>query len=229
MLSTAPGTLADVPVILLDLDGTLVDSGPGILASLTHAFAACDEQVPEPAVLRSFLGPPLTSSFRDTLGLSAERAEQLRLAYVAHYRDHGLQETPPYPGIPELLSALAASGRTVAVATNKLETTAQHVLEHQGLAEHFAVIGGTDRAAGRSDKAAVIGSVLERLGVAPGASSADGAGIVMVGDRIHDAEGAAEHGVPALLAGWGYLGPLEQRAEFPRVETVAELRSLLLG
>ncbi|MGO1226707.1 MULTISPECIES: HAD hydrolase-like protein [unclassified Brachybacterium] len=227
MLSTAPGALADVPVVLLDLDGTIVDSGPGIFAALGHAFAACDEPLPEPAVLRTFIGPPLTTSFRGVLGMSAERAEQLRLAYTEHYQSHGLLDALPYPGIPELLDGLAASGRTVAVATNKPETTARRLLEHQGLGDRFALIGGTDRASGRSDKAAVIGSVLERLGLAAGAAGR--ARTVMIGDRIHDAEGASEHGVPALLVGWGYGGPVEQAADVPRVATVAELSALLMG
>lgn len=231
MLSTAPGGLADIPVVLLDLDGTIVDSGPGILASLEHAFATCDEPLPGPEMLRTFIGPPLTHSIRGALGMSAERAEQLRLAYVAHYQDHGLLDSAPYPGIPELLKELAATGRTVAVATNKPETTAKRLLAHQGLAKRFALIGGTDRATGRNDKAAVIGSVLDRLGLERGAGTtpAGGAVTVMIGDRIHDADGAAEHGVPALLAGWGYGGAAEQAADVPHVATVAELATLLLG
>lgn len=232
MLSTAPGALADVPVVLLDLDGTLVDSGPGILAALEHAFTVRGERLPAPEVLRTFIGPPLVESFQQTLGLSAGRAEQLGLAYVEHYQDHGLLEAPPYPGIPALLRRLGEEGRTLAVATNKPETTARRLLEHQGLAEAFTLIGGTDRAVGRTDKAAVIGSVLHRLGIgsdaAAGPSSAvEGVQTVMVGDRVHDAEGAAEHGLPAILVGWGYGGSVEQRADVPRVETVAELSSLL--
>lgn len=223
MLSTAPGALADVPVVLLDLDGTTVDSGPGIFAALGHAFAACGEQLPPPDVLRTFIGPPLGDSFRGVLGMSAERAERLRLAYTEHYLSRGLLDAPPYPGIPGLLAALADAGRTVAVATNKPETTARRLLEHQGLADRFALIGGTDRATGRNDKSAVIGSVLERLDLPAGT------GTVMIGDRIHDAEGAAEHGVPALLAGWGYGGRVEQEADVLHVATVAELSALLLG
>lgn len=222
MLTTAPGALADVPVVLLDLDGTLVDSGPGILAALEHAFDVCGEPLPTPAVLRTFIGPPLVDSFQHTLGLTAERARQLSLAYTEHYQDHGLLAAPPYEGIPVLLRALAERGRTVAVATNKPETTARRLLEHQGLAGELTLIGGTDRATGRTDKSAVIGSVLHRLGHAP----ADGA--VMIGDRIHDAEGAAEHDLPAFLAGWGYGGPAEQDAGFPCIDSVAELTAMLL-
>lgn len=233
MSTVASGALADVPVVLLDLDGTLVDSGPGILAALEHAFAVRGETLPPPEVLRTFVGPPLAESFQGTLGLSAERAEQLGLAYTEHYHANGLLTAPPYPGIPELLRRLSRAGRTVAVATNKPETTARRLLAHQGLDGELALIGGTDRATGREDKAAVIGSVLHRLGVEP-SSSATGSAVagrapaVMIGDRLHDAEGAQTHGLPAVLVGWGYGGRVEQEAEVPRAETVDALEAMLL-
>ena len=132
MLSTAPGALAHVPVVLLDLDGTLVDSGPGIVAALEHAFTVSGEQLPSPEVLRTFIGPPLTESLQGTLGLSAEKTEQLRLAYVEHYQANGVLAAPPYPGVLDLLQRLAEQGRTVAVATNKPEITARRLLDHQG-------------------------------------------------------------------------------------------------
>lgn len=235
MTAPAAGRFADVPVVLLDLDGTIVDSGPGILDALGHAFARCEEPLPPPAVLRTFIGPPLEDSFCGTLGLSPERAEQLRIAYSAHYQEHGLLSAAPYPGMPELISALVADGRTVAVATNKPETSANRLLAHEGLGDAFALIGGTDRAAGREDKAAVIGSVLERLGVTADRRAADGrtadgadvAPAVMVGDRLHDAEGAAEHSLPAVLVGWGYGGDVERAADLPRAGSVEALEAML--
>lgn len=233
MATLAAGCFADVPVVLLDLDGTLVDSGPGILAALEHAFADRGETLPPPEVLRTFIGPPLAESFQGTLGLSAERAEQLSLVYTEHYQDNGLLTASPYPGVPALLRRLAREGRTVAVATNKPETTARRLLAHQGLDGELTLIGGTDRATGRDDKAAVIGSVLHRLGVQTPSSVTEvaagaGAPAVMIGDRLHDAEGARTHGLPAVLAGWGYGGRVEQEAEVPRAETVAALEAMLL-
>ncbi|MGP9680474.1 HAD hydrolase-like protein [Brachybacterium sp. AOP3-A1-3] len=249
---TAPaaGRFADVPVVLLDLDGTIVDSGPGILDALGHAFARCGEPLPPPAVLRTFIGPPLEDSFCGALGLSPERAEQLRIAYSAHYQEHGLLSAAPYPGMPELISALVADGRTVAVATNKPETSANRLLARQGLGGAFALIGGTDRAAGREGKAAVIGSVLERLGVTADRRTADHqpvdhrspdrrsvvprtvdggdvAPAVMIGDRLHDAQGAAEHSLPAVLVDWGYGGEVERAADLPRAGTVEALSAML--
>lgn len=222
-LLPAARSLAEVPVVLLDLDGTIVESGPGILAALDHAFTACGELHPGEEVLQGFIGPPLSDSFQGVLGLSAERAEQLRGAYSEHYLEHGVLSSAPYPGIRELIAALRAEGRVVAVATNKPETTAIRLLHHQGLAGALDVIGGTDAAVGRRDKAAVIGDVLARLG------DRAAAGAVMVGDRLHDAEGAEAHGLPAVLVGWGYGGRLERDSGLPFAETVADLAALLRG
>ncbi|ATG55495.1 phosphatase [Brachybacterium ginsengisoli] len=221
-LPTSPD-LRQVPVVLLDLDGTIVESGPGILAALDHAFAVCGEQHPGDEVLQGFIGPPLSDSFRGVLGLSAARAERLRQAYNDHYLEHGVLSSAPYPGMRELIAALRAEGRTVAVATNKPESTAIRLLRNQGLADELDLIGGTDAAAGRRDKAAVIEDVLLRLG------DRVRAGAVMVGDRLHDAEGAAAHGLPAVLVGWGYGGELERASGLPVAETVPELSALLRG
>src|SRR5699024_2544378 len=95
LLTTAPDALADVPVVLLDLDGTQVESGPGILAAREHAFDVCGEPLPARAVHRTIIGPPLVDSFQHTLGLTAERARQLSLAYTEHCRDRGLLGAPP--------------------------------------------------------------------------------------------------------------------------------------
>ena len=229
MTSPDVRSFLDVSVVLLDLDGTIVDSGPGILDSFAHAFAECGVPLPPPAVLRTFLGPPLEESFRDVLGLSEERSDQLRRAYGDHYRKNGLRTATPYAGIADLVRALTEAGRTVAVATNKRETTAQSLLGHLGLEGLFALIGGTDPEAGRSGKAAVIGSVLERLDVRTGAGDVAGtARAVMVGDRLHDADGAAAHGLPAILVGWGYGGSPERESDLPRADSVEDLARMLL-
>ncbi|MEU2419279.1 HAD hydrolase-like protein [Brachybacterium paraconglomeratum] len=223
MTAVTSRDLTSVPVVLLDLDGTVVESAPGILVALEHAFDACGEEHPGAERLQSFIGPPLVDSFRSELGMDAERAEALRLAYTDHYLAEGYKLSVPYAGMADLIAGLRADGRTVAIATNKPETTARRVLEHQGLAADLDLIGGTDLAAGRTHKAQVIASVLERLGV----SAADGA--VMVGDRLHDAEGAAVHGLEALLVGWGYGGDAERAADLPYAATVPELHRMLRG
>lgn len=223
MTSSTAATYRDTPVVLLDLDGTIVDSAPGILAALDHAFAVCGEPHPGRDVLRSFIGPPLSESFRNELGMSAERAEMMRVAYSEHYLDEGIKASRPFPGMRELIGRLVTEGRTLAVATNKPELTARRLLAHQGLDGDLALIGGTDRATGRNGKAAVIGSVLERLEIPTGADA------VMVGDRLHDSDGAAEHSMSAVLVGWGYGGEAERAAPVPFAPEVPDLARMLLG
>ena len=221
MTSSPACAPVDATVILLDLDGTVVESGPGILAALDHAFAVTGEEYPGRERLAGFIGPPLIDAFQGELGMDAERAERMRLAYSEHYLAHGVHLSRPYPGMPELIAALRGQGRVVAIATNKPETTARRLLEHQGLADGLDLVAGTDRASGRSGKAAVIASALERLD-----GRADG-GAVMVGDRLHDAHGAAEHGIPAVLVGWGYGGDAERSSGLPFARTVADLAAML--
>src|SRR5690625_6411805 len=108
MTTTVSGAFRDAPVVLLDLDGTIVDSAPGILAGLDHAFAVCGEPHPGRAVLRSFIGPPLSESFRDELGMSAERAERMRLAYAAHYLAECIKASVPFPGTRALIGQIVA-------------------------------------------------------------------------------------------------------------------------
>src|SRR5699024_12398098 len=116
--------------------------------------AVCGEPHPGREVLRSFIGPPLSESFRDELGMSAERAERMRLAYAEHYLDEGIKAAVPFPGMRALIGRLVEERRTVAVATNKPELAARRILAHQVLDTDHARIGGHDRASGRAEKSA---------------------------------------------------------------------------
>ena len=93
-------------VCLFDLDGTLTDSKPGILASLGYAFALCDVPVPDAAVLNKFLGPPIRDSLRDFCGLSGEKIEAVVESYRKHYSAQGLYNNKLYHGVSDLLEKL---------------------------------------------------------------------------------------------------------------------------
>jgi phosphoglycolate phosphatase len=192
-------TLARPDTVLFDLDGTLIDSGPSILAALRKAFA--EEGVPAlpPDAERSLLGPPLYRALPPLVGEAADRVIQTyRRIFVAEgfaYR------ATAYPGIEALLDGLARHHVRLAVATSKLETSAVIILEHLGLAGRFATICGDTQDAGRPTKAEVIAETLRRIGASPLTT--------MVGDRSHDVIGAREQGLPCLGAGWGYGSPGE--------------------
>ena len=188
---------------MLDLDGTLVDSAALITAHLAGALVAVGAEVPEPAVLRSLVGPPFETAL-PAIGLSADQTAAAVVHYRRSYDLVAATHTPLYPGVPELLDKLAAAGRQLAVATSKPEGTARRIAEGVGIADRFALIAGADHVLGRVGKGLVVASVLDRLGLDPRATP-----VVMVGDRHHDVDGAAEHGVPTIGVAWGYAEPGE--------------------
>jgi phosphoglycolate phosphatase len=195
-------TLARPDTVLFDLDGTLTDSGPAILAALRRAFA--EEGVPAlpPEAERSLVGPPFYQALPPLIGDSAERVIP---AYRRIYVTEGFVfRARAYPGIEALLDGLTRDNVRLAVATSKLESSAVALLEHLGLADRFATICGDTPDAGRPTKAVVIAEALRRLRTSPGTT--------MVGDRSHDVAGAREHNLPCVGAAWGYAAPGELEA-----------------
>jgi phosphoglycolate phosphatase len=182
-------------LVLFDLDGTLVDSSPGIHASVRAAVAGFGLPEPTPAQLRAMVGPPLQEGFALGFGLSGADVDRAIAAYRAHYSAGAMLEAPAYPGIPELLARLRADGATLAVATSKPEPFAVAILEHVGLLGHFAGVHGATLDGTVRHKDQVVGAAL--------AAHPDGADPVLVGDRAQDVLGAAAHGLPCIGAGWG--------------------------
>ncbi len=201
MLSRAPG---DYPVVLFDFDGTLADTIPLILRVAGEVLARHGFEVPHEKMLL-MIGPPLEEGFQLLAGVPREEA----LAYADEYRElfdsilvpdaaHDL--APVLPGIPELLNALVSQGKRLAIATSRMEYTALRMTELLGLTQFEAVIGRVFDL--RYTKAESIQGALEALGV-------DAADAIMVGDRMHDVEGAAEHGMPCIGVYTGAAAPGE--------------------
>lgn len=186
--------------LLIDLDGTLSDSAPGILSSLRKAFAVAGVPAPDDATMRSLLGPPFYESLPPLVG--TERMPDVIDAYRDYYST-AMYDTTLYDGMADVLADLRERGVTLAVATSKPEAYAVPIVEHLGITEYFAVIGGDALDGSRDTKAKVITSVLDRLG------RPDPAGVLMLGDRSHDVDGARAHGLSCLGAGWGYATPGE--------------------
>jgi phosphoglycolate phosphatase len=174
----------------------LSDSEPGIASSLRHAFEDHGLTPLTPEQIRHVLGPPFTKSLPRYV--APELVADVIATYREYYRNGGMFDATVYDGIPALLDFLREHGVTLAVATSKVEPFAVPILEKLGLADYFVTIGGDEFDASRDSKALVVGEVLRRLG------HPDPASVLMLGDRIHDVEGSAEHGVACLGAGWGY-------------------------
>jgi phosphoglycolate phosphatase len=206
--------------VLFDLDGTLSDSAPGILAALRHAFDVHGIPRLDPQAERQILGPPFYESLPPIVG--ANRLRSVIDAYRERY-DTTMYDTAIYPGVQEVLSALTSDGRRLAVATSKPEVYAQPIIEHLGLLPYFETIGGDSADGARPTKALVIEQVLHRLG------DPDPVGVVMVGDRSHDVVGARAHGIDCVAVTWGYAVPEELAAARPArlVHTAGELAEAL--
>ncbi|MBD7919428.1 HAD hydrolase-like protein [Cellulomonas sp. Sa3CUA2] len=196
-----------LPVALLDLDGTLMDSASGIVAAVRAAYARIGVPAPTEAVMRSFAGPPITWSFT-THGVPADLLDEAVAGYGEHFGRDGVWDTRVFEGVPEALTALREAGVLLVVATAKPARWAVPICDAVGLSpllDH--VVGAPDDES--ETKGQIIGRALawvrETRGDVPVRA-------VMLGDREHDVHGAADHGLPCLGALWGYGGEAELRA-----------------
>lgn len=192
--------------VLLDLDGTISDSSPGIGASLRHAFSTCGYPEPSDETVRSLIGPPFELSL-PTVGIPVGDVERVILAYRDRYEDVGLFENSVYVGVAEMLDELRTAGHTISLATAKPQHTAIRIIEHFGFTDYFSVQAGatSDVGSTRRTKAEVITYALGELGV----TSVDDHDVVMVGDRDHDVEGANLNLIPCIGVTWGFGSPEE--------------------
>lgn len=207
--------------LLLDLDGTLVDSAPGILACCAATLRELGVAEAEPEALRGMIGPPLRTAFRAWLG-EDERVEEAVRLYRARYAAEGLVQASVYPGVPALLAWARETGTRTFVCTAKLTLFARRVADHFGLAPGLEDVFGAEPDGRFDDKADLIAHILGVIGV-----PADEA--VMVGDRREDILAARRNGVPAIGALWGYGDAAELSAAGADhlCETAAELPALL--
>ena len=209
-------------LVIFDLDGTLTDSAQGIVASFRHALGAIGAVVPDGDLVGMIVGPPMHHTLQ-SMGLG-EQADAAVAAYREDYRTRGWAMNRTFDGIPALLADLRSAGVRLAVATSKAEPTAHRILTHFGLDEHFEVIAGASVDGLRAAKADVVKHALAQLEPLPER-------VLMVGDRSHDVEGAAEHGIETVVVGWGYgqadFDDPDAIVAHTHVATVDELREVL--
>ena len=206
--------------VLFDLDGTLTDSGEGIMNCARLALSHYGIEVADESSLRVFVGPPLTETFLK-FGVPAEEVDHAIEIYRSRYIPIGKYENKPYPGIRELLEKLKAEGHRLYVATSKPETTSVDILEHFDLAKYFDIIAGASFDHARHSKALVIAYLLEQTGKDLDA--------VMVGDTAFDVIGAKSHGIPTVGVSWGYgkVSDMEEAGAIGIAHTMDELYDLI--
>lgn len=192
--------------ILLDLDGTLADSRPGIAASMRFMLAQMGHDPDAAGDVTWAVGPPIAVSIGQLLAQYGDpRVQEGLRIYRARYSDVGLYDCAPFPGIPAMLEALAATGRPLCLATSKRRDFAERVIDHLGFRDHIPTIYGALPGGGLDDKADMLRELLRIEGYDP-------AGTVMVGDRLHDVEAAKANGLASIGVLWGYGGQAELEA-----------------
>lgn len=183
--------------VLFDLDGTLMDTSPGIFTSVRHALSVMGWPLPTQEKMNLFVGPPLKDCFRLACDMTDETViTEAAGFYREKYDEAGPAGSSPYPGIVEVLETLRAEGILLGVATLKPEPLAQEVLRHNDIDHYFDYISGADFN-GVKTKAMIIDSCMNALGVTAGET-------VMIGDTPHDLEGARTSKVPLLAVDWGF-------------------------
>ena len=203
--------------IIFDFDGTIADTSPGIISCLEETFREMGIGIPEN--MGRFIGPPLIPAMMEFCGIDKETAEQALLTYRVHYKDHGMYDAYLYDGIRDSLAALCEKGHKLYIGTSKPESFARAMLEALGVAEFFTEICGAIMDTKRNRKADVLAELFRRAGANP----EEEAGMwYMVGDRVYDAEGAAEFGIPCIGVLWGF-GCAEEFEGCTVVNTPAEL------
>jgi len=213
-------------VVLLDLDGTIIDSEPGVHSAVRYALVTGFGIHPTTAQLEEFMGPPLHDVMPRVFGISdpADIRRFFDLYCEAYF--HGTEyEYDPYPGMLDLIAELDSAGVHLVLATAKPHESATRILQHAGVVQRFDFVAGSESDGSRQDKVDVIEHAFAEI-------EADGTThrIVMVGDRALDVQAAAAHGVDSIAVDWGYApqGELEDCGATHRVFDADQLKALLL-
>ncbi|MDO4665011.1 MAG: HAD hydrolase-like protein [Actinomycetaceae bacterium] len=208
-------------VVLWDMDGTLTDSAPAILPAMQTTLARrLGIDCPQSDLMR-FIGPPLSYTFKQFApDADSHQIASLVSTYRQEYRRH-VNKTQLFPGIIETVALLYADGIKQGIATAKLESNAKTIAGDLGISGYMGVIAGSDEDETHATKAEIIGRALRSL-------DADAQSSVMVGDRIHDIEGANANQLGTIIVTWaGTTQPGEAQQAWQKVGNTQQLNYLL--
>ncbi len=211
--------------VLFDLDGTIVDSGQGVTNSVAYALEKFGIEVEDKSTLKRFIGPPLIYSFKTFYGFDDEQAHLAVKYYREYYTEKGIFEGYIYKGVKELLKELSEAKIKIVLATSKPEEFAKKILEGAGIIQYFDyVAGATMDESTRSTKIQVLEYALKE------ASIDTSSGVIMIGDRFYDIEGAHHFGIDciAVLYGYGSKEEFEKYGADYIFDTPEQVSNLLL-
>ncbi len=210
-------------VVLFDLDGTVLDSKPGIFRSAAYAMDKLSMPMPSEQDMMAFLGPPLTDGFAQVCRVPAEQVTEAVRLYREYYNGGGKFEASIYNGVAELLKLLREAGKRCFITTSKPHLFARQILEHFGIAELFDGIYGAEMDGTRGKKSEVVAYCLEQNGI-----SAQDA--VLIGDRHFDVNGAKVLCIPCIgvLYGYGTKEELETAGAVALADCPSEVLKIVL-
>ncbi len=219
-LSVAPARR--LPVVLFDLDGTLIDSLELLVSAMQHAFDSWSGRRPSVDEWVATIGRPLVWQFGQYAS-TEEEIQGLVRTYRTFQHAHHDRLTTTFAGIPDLVHRLREEGHPLGVVTSKGDLLAHRSLEHVGLASYFPVIVGADRTTRHKPAPEPIWFAMQELG-------AEAAEVVYVGDSPFDMLAANAAGVTSIGVTWGASTDAALHKGAPRhvVTTVAELDTLLV-
>jgi len=203
------GTKIPLPydVLVFDLDGTLTDSGSGIMRCAQYALEQKGIQVENLQELRPFVGPPLEDSFKMFYGFTDDEAKEAVENYRVRYFKYGIYEQQLYPGVADLLQQLKMRGYRLAIGTSKMMKQALFVLDMLGIRHFFDAVGARDDEGVLHTKADVLNDLFARMDITDSKYRC-----VMIGDRKYDIEGARQVGIDSIGILWGYGDAEEHQA-----------------
>lgn len=211
-------------VVMLDLDGTIIDPYIGITESVHYALTKMGQKNVVQSELTKFIGPPLIDSFQAFYGMSEAHALQSIDYYRETFNVKGKYDFIVYEGMIDLINTLKEKGFEIVIATSKPTPFAIDIINHIGIANYFTHIVGSYLDGRRNYKKDIIAHIMSLY---PNYSNKD---FIMVGDREHDVLGAKYHNIDTIAVSYGYGSTEELQHASPThiVADVDSLRNVLL-
>ena len=211
--------------VLFDLDGTLIDNSEGIMNGYKYALEKLGRAGEADALPNDIIGPPLRLTFASRYGMDDAQAEEAVRIYREFFRPIGVYQSVAYPYVEDMLRRLQEAGVGIFLATSKAKVFAETILNHLGLIKYFDGVVGSELDGRMDNKRDIIEHIMSGM-LKPGQTA------VMAGDRYHDAKGAQEAGMDAIVALWGF-SKAEEFAPYDNVvamfQDAREMCDWLLG